>query len=190
MIEHILQYYERGFSLCNYVSVQHGSDSLSEQIRNLKTFHIGSPTASPLLAFWSKWLVESIALTREEYDIILRVPGHDEITTNEKKALHVIAQTVASQIVASLQPNMLIKKHVTAPQRNNDVLPDVKRRATNITDSFEVNPSYKELQNKNILIIDDVITTGATLKEVGKVLSGTNSTNKLYFFTLASAGKC
>jgi adenine/guanine phosphoribosyltransferase-like PRPP-binding protein len=40
-----------------------------------------------------------------------------------------------------------------------------------------------------ILIIDDVITTGATLLEVAKALNTINSSNRLYFFTLASAAR-
>ena len=42
-----------------------------------------------------------------------------------------------------------------------------KQRAENVRNAFEVK---KELKNKNILLIDDVMTTGSTLKECAKTL--------------------
>ena len=47
-----------------------------------------------------------------------------------------------------------------------------KERHQNIDDAFVVKAEYKhmELANKNILIVDDIYTTGATIEAVTKVL--------------------
>jgi ComF family protein len=47
-----------------------------------------------------------------------------------------------------------------------------KERRKNIKGAFEVNPQYKKVleSNPSIVIFDDVLTTGSTLKEAGKVL--------------------
>ena len=42
-------------------------------------------------------------------------------------------------------------------------------RAENVADAFKVRNS-KKIVEKNILLVDDVITTGATTLECGKVL--------------------
>jgi predicted amidophosphoribosyltransferase len=45
----------------------------------------------------------------------------------------------------------------------------MKERAQNVADAFVVrNP--KKIIGKNILIVDDIITTGATIQECGRVL--------------------
>jgi len=44
-------------------------------------------------------------------------------------------------------------------------------RRNNVKDAYKLNPAYaKEIKGKNILIIDDVITTCATINEIASVL--------------------
>jgi len=46
-----------------------------------------------------------------------------------------------------------------------------KERFANISGAFEVNKKYlKEISGKNILLIDDIFTTGSTLNECAKML--------------------
>ena len=47
----------------------------------------------------------------------------------------------------------------------------LKEREKNISDAFKAKHK-KIIQNKNFLIVDDVITTGATVRECGKALLG------------------
>lgn len=50
-----------------------------------------------------------------------------------------------------------------------------KMRQKNVENSFELKVKYKgELEGKNLLILDDTMTTGATIKEVAKVLFKAN----------------
>ncbi len=44
-------------------------------------------------------------------------------------------------------------------------------RLENVKNVFQLNPRFRDfIQNKNILLVDDVFTTGATLNEAAKVL--------------------
>lgn len=46
---------------------------------------------------------------------------------------------------------------------------NMKQRALNISDAFKVKRS-EEIQNKNVLVVDDVSTTGATILECAKLI--------------------
>lgn len=72
----------------------------------------------------------------------------------------------------------LIRLRHTPPQGHKSA----KDRYQNVSGAFDVNPSYIEkIKDKNIILIDDVFTTGATLDECAKVLksAGVTSVNVL-----------
>ncbi|MCF7834083.1 MAG: hypothetical protein K9L98_00960 [Candidatus Pacebacteria bacterium] len=79
-----------------------------------------------------------------------------------------------------LQKNILIKKRETIPQAN---IKNRQERLKNPKDSFEVLDQEK-VQSKNIILIDDVVTTGATLSEAKKILLKAGAKN-VFAFTLA-----
>ena len=58
-----------------------------------------------------------------------------------------------------------------------------QKRQTNIEGCFEVNTLFK-IEPKNYILVDDVITTGATLKEATKVLKSKGA-KSVWCFTLA-----
>ncbi|MEK7088512.1 MAG: ComF family protein [Patescibacteria group bacterium] len=79
-----------------------------------------------------------------------------------------------------LEKNILIKIKETEHQVN---IKDRKDRLKNLSDSFSVkNPEL--IKGKNIILIDDVITTGATLTEAKKILKQSGA-KKIIAFTVA-----
>lgn len=58
-----------------------------------------------------------------------------------------------------------------------------KERKTELKNAFEVNENIKKAKNKNILLIDDIFTTGSTVNEISKILK-LNNINKVYVMTL------
>jgi len=63
---------------------------------------------------------------------------------------------------------------------------NIQERKTNIEGAFKIKRK-KKIRGKNILILDDVITTGATVTELGKVLKE-NGADKVYACSVALAG--
>jgi len=79
-----------------------------------------------------------------------------------------------------LEKNVLIKIKETEHQVN---IKDRRDRLKNLSDSFSVkNPEI--IKNKNIILIDDVLTTGATLTEAKKILKSFGA-KKVIAFTVA-----
>jgi ComF family protein len=60
-------------------------------------------------------------------------------------------------------------------------------RLSNVKDAFKINNEYKnKISGKKILLVDDVVTTGATINEVVKVLRNEN-VKEISAFSIASA---
>ena len=61
-----------------------------------------------------------------------------------------------------------------------------EKRDQNIKNSFFVT-SDTDLNNKNILLFDDIITTGSTLREIKKEIQKSYNIKKVIVLTLAAA---
>ncbi|MDP2934263.1 MAG: ComF family protein [bacterium] len=81
-----------------------------------------------------------------------------------------IAQEIAKHFKLPIETNAIKRKISRAPQAK---ISDIEKRKTNIKDVFDIVPS--EVEGKIILLVDDVITTGATLSEAAKILKQNNA---------------
>ena len=69
----------------------------------------------------------------------------------------------------------------TKPQKDLDP----ERRYINLENAFEVNKKIRmQIKNKNILIIDDIYTTGATMDACAKILKAAHA-GKVFYITAA-----
>ncbi|TYB30690.1 MAG: ComF family protein [Candidatus Mcinerneyibacterium aminivorans] len=84
------------------------------------------------------------------------------------------------KIERKIKSNILIRTRDTKPQSSfkND-----KKRVKNIKNAFKV---IKDISGKNLLIVDDILTTGATLNEISRTLYKANA-NKIFHLTLIRA---
>ncbi len=75
-------------------------------------------------------------------------------------------------------PDAIIRTRHTPPQGHKNA----RDRHQNVARAFDINPSYTDkISGKNIVLIDDVFTTGATIEECAKVLksAGAKTVNVL-----------
>jgi len=93
-----------------------------------------------------------------------------------------LAKEVANHFNLPLEINLLKRTIPTEPQAN---IKDDEKRKTNIKGVFKIHPSFlKKLRDRNIILIDDVSTTGATLVEAGKILKN-NGANQVWALVVA-----
>ena len=86
--------------------------------------------------------------------------------------MYLIARDFCSLANLKLLKHAILKTKITKPQYK------AKNRQGNIKNSFAVNKKYiKELQNKPVLLMDDITTSGATLDEIIAVLKRENINN-------------
>ena len=99
-------------------------------------------------------------------DLIIPVPLH-----HLKKAergynqAEYIAKGISKRSGIRMQNNVIRRVRYTQTQTTMTL----KEREQNITKAFKVKRK-KAITGKNLLLVDDVITTGATVKECGKIL--------------------
>lgn len=92
----------------------------------------------------------------------------------------IIAKIIQERINIPILENILIKNKNTLPQMK---LKNFKQRTENITDSFIIKNS-QNIAGKNILLVDDVTTTGSTLIEASKTLKSAGA-KKIIAITIA-----
>lgn len=104
-------------------------------------------------------------------DLIIPVPPsrcyrHENFY--ERKAYstpELLAQLLGEHFQVPVETRILRKKYATLPQHQ---LPYFRRLA-NLTGAFSVQ-NCRKLQNKQVWLVDDIITTGSTVKECAKML--------------------
>jgi len=80
----------------------------------------------------------------------------------------IIAKLISNILHIPYYPNILIRYKNNPPQAN---IENQTQRIQNVKNIFKINPKQiKFLKNKNIILIDDVFTTGSTLNECAKIL--------------------
>jgi ComF family protein len=92
-----------------------------------------------------------------------------------------IAKGISSQTSIAVKSNVMKRMRFTQSQTTKTL----KEREENVDGAFKVRKT-KDVKGKNILLVDDVMTTGATISECGRVLTEARA-NRIYAATVAIA---
>ncbi|MCX6738177.1 MAG: phosphoribosyltransferase family protein, partial [Candidatus Parcubacteria bacterium] len=100
--------------------------------------------------------------------IVCCVPIHKKKLKNrEFNQSEEIAKHLSEEFGLNFIKDLIIKIKNTPPQA--ELSKDERKK--NITNTFEINPLLKDvIKDKNILLVDDVFTTGSTMEECSKIL--------------------
>jgi competence protein ComFC len=90
----------------------------------------------------------------------------------------VLAQSIGKSIGIGHQ-NLLVRTKITKTQKDLNK----EERSKNIAEAFKLKPGT-DVHDKNIILVDDVTTTGATLQEAAKILKR-NGAAKVICLTVA-----
>lgn len=150
-------------------AVSYEDPTLKKLVHNFKYRFIGD-ISLPLAK------LVAIALVRNDFplpDIIVPVPLHPRrLRWRGFNQSLLLAERIAEEIAPLLNIevlDILERKRYSRPQMS---LKDYQERLRNVQNTFEPKPDIHPdtIKNKNILLIDDVATTGATLEQCAKVL--------------------
>ncbi len=138
---------------------------IREQILGLK--FQDKPYNQQTITYFFKNMEKSFEKLKK-YDIMIVVP----ISKARKKERgynqsQLIAKQVSQIINIPIMKNILEKSKDTVPQSTLNKV----QRQENTKGAYKVKKdNYKKIKNKNILLVDDIYTTGSTINECAKVL--------------------
>jgi ComF family protein len=111
---------------------------------------------------------ESSSLAKEKFDLVVPVPlTQRKKTRRSYNQSEVLAFYLSDAIGVPYAPFALMKKRETPSQTRLDL----HGRLSNVEDSFAVTDDSL-VKGKRVILVDDIITTGATASECAKVLKG------------------
>jgi len=114
-------------------------------------------------------------------DLIIPIPLHPaRLREREFNQAELLAKSIASSYKIMVSADNLVRHRYT---RNQAEL-ESQDRLVNVKDSFAVK-TPKLFKGKNILLVDDVMTTGATSSEAALALKNAGA-NKVFVLTLAN----
>lgn len=138
------------------------------------------------------WIINAGKEMFPDTDIITPVPLHPSRLFKRKyNQSALIAQEMQKKlkkdyINIEFIPDLLIRSVATPSQGKMNP----KARKENVKNAFSLNKKLTDtVKGKNIMLIDDVYTTGATVKECTKTLLHQGKCNKIYVMTLARSVK-
>lgn len=168
--------YIRVWHLCYYYTNQR--DRYSNKLLNFKN------GIEKDLNEWLNWakleLVETLEAEGIKIDYVIRVLGSQETIPLRSKPVAFLARNIASEIGARYIPRILSKKHNTAKFTK---LNSLDERINEISGVYQVSDEY-DLNGKNILIVDDITTSGTTLRYVRQAILRKYKNARFYGFCL------
>lgn len=162
------------YYLAHYVPrSQGGNDELSSYLLQFKD---NNQTA---VKNWSEFAAVSLRHSGVNFKIIVRALGSSETSANTGTPLDHLGQTIASELGARYMPKLLSKS------RQNKSLKYLSpaERAQELIGLYSFK-DYGAVQGDNLLLIDDVVTTGTTLKSIFTAITRTCPNVNVYFFSL------
>ncbi|MGA9725539.1 MAG: ComF family protein [Candidatus Binatus sp.] len=128
----------------------------------------------------AEYLGDELPLSASDYDVVIPVPLHwRRLWWRGFNQAALLAAEVARRLDLPLDTTAMARRRFTTPQtsRHHD------ERIKNVRRAFAVTHSER-VQNRRVLIVDDVMTTGATVDECARVLLAAGATS-VDVFTLA-----
>lgn len=135
-----------------------------------------------LAKYFSELMFKQVKEILPDIDFIAPVPLHKfRIIKRKYNQSALLAKKIAALSNKKILFDLLIRIKNNKPQ----ALLSQKARGTNVKGIFKVKEGYCEgIKGKNILLIDDVITTGATVESCCKALKK-SGVKRIYVLTLA-----
>ncbi len=117
-----------------------------------------------------------------EYDFIIPVPLHkSKLRERGYNQSDLISEGLSKILNVPVKSDVIIRSKNTKSQTHLTA----EKRKLNVADAFNINKNYYGfLKGKKIILLDDIITTGSTIKEILSVILRANASS-VFILSLA-----
>ncbi|MBU0548408.1 MAG: ComF family protein [Candidatus Omnitrophica bacterium] len=166
-------HFDRAFSPCTYTGI---IKKLIHEFKYSGKDYLGEPLGDLMNKF-----IKDYRLPIEYIDFIIPIPLHkSRMREREFNQAQILSEQIAKEFNTKILPDALVR---TRPTRTQTELAFEERRK-NVEKSFTVN-DVRSIKDANLLLIDDVLTTGATSSEAARVLKDSGA-RIIFVMTLAN----
>ena len=170
----------RDFPYILGAATNYDGEIIKNTIHALK-FRSVKSVAQPLAEILIKY-ADSLDLSFKNFSIIPIPLSRNRLRKRGFNQSELISKIFSENFGLALETDVLIRSKHTKPQSETRSLAE---RKENVTLCFAVNGGLN-ITNKNIILIDDVTTSGATLLEAAKILKSAGA-KKIVALTVAKA---
>jgi len=167
---------DKAYSLCYYVQKGH----LQQLLHNLK--YNNKPEIGVELGNYLGQEMKKNNL--DDFDMLIPVPLHPK---RQKTRGYNQSEEIAKGITQVIEKEIDTKSIIRNTYTNTQTQKNKTERWDNVEGIFTIK-NLKKLENKHILIVDDVITTGSTIESLANVIKTIPNT-KISIASLAVAKK-
>jgi len=138
-----------------------------------------------LVPGFSRWLNRTGKTLLEDSDLIVPVPLHRfRLWRRRYNQSAELARRLAGDWKRAFEPQALVRSRPTASQ---GAMSGAKARRRNVMGAFKV-PDPRKVAGRRVLLLDDVLTTGATVEACARALKRAGAA-KVYVLVLARVVK-
>lgn len=166
-------HFDRAYSPCVY------EGNIKELIHAFK--YKGKDYLGEVLSTLMIEFIKEYDIPIQDLDFIIPVPLHKtRLREREFNQAEILSKQIAKEFKKDLLADALIRHRYTKTQTGLEI----HERLNNVKGSFSVNKKY-DFKNRNTLLIDDVLTSGATASEAAYALKDSGA-NIVFVLTLAN----
>lgn len=163
--------------LCHYKPRAVGSDKLSESLLRFKQGY------SLDLQAWTECAQTVLTSVLDRTTTLVRALSHQEIliTNPPYTPLDLLGSKLAHQCSGKYTPQCLLKKRTTKPLK----LFSRAERQNELNQVYQVNPELISTSSNTIMILDDILTSGTTIRAIAEAFFQVAPEKVISAFTLA-----
>jgi len=166
-------HFDRAFSPCVYEGV---IKELIHEFKYKNKDYLGSPLSKLMIQF-----IKEYRMPMDYLDYIVPVPLHKtKLREREFNQAELLSRHIANEFKKDLLTDLLYRHRHTKTQTELEI----QQRLENVRNSFSV-VKFRNIKGKNLLLVDDVLTTGATSSEAAATLKNAGA-NIVFVLTLAN----
>lgn len=166
-------HFDRAFSPCVYNGV---IKNLIHAFKYKGKDNLGKPLSEIMINF-----IREYSLPLDHLEFIIPIPLHKaRLREREYNQAEILSMHIAEEFKKNLSNDILLRHRQTKTQtelKNTE-------RFLNMANSFSVNNRF-DIKGKNLLLVDDVLTTGATASEAALTLKNAGA-KTVFVLTLAN----